>query len=238
MYVGYISVIVGIGFITGQISAGLLARQIGRTRYQVMVAFFVGGVFLASAATVTPDNKKTQISLIYIGCVFIGWNESICLSNCSILVPDQREIGVAGGLAGSVRSIISSIAQTVYVTIFVNRLAKTIPTEVPAALVAAGLPSASVPGFLQAITAGSADAFSKVPGATSSIIVIGLRAYKQANADAYRTVYYSTIAFSAVAVILTWFAPNTDHLMTGKVAATLHHEVQGVVDEKNRMPEV
>jgi hypothetical protein len=232
MYVGYISVLVGIGFITGQVSAGLLARSIGKTRYQCMVAFFIGGTFLGCAATVKPDNKATQISLIYIGCVFIGWNESICLSNAAILVHDQREIGIAGGLAGSVRSIISSILQAVYISIFTNRLEATIPNEVPSALINAGLPASSVAGFLQAITAGTSDAFNAVPGASSSIIAVGLSAYKQANADAYRTVYLSTIAFSAVAVILTWWAPNTDHLMTGKVAATLHHEARNVVDEK------
>ena len=230
MYVGYISVLVGIGFITGQVAAGLLARSIGKTRYQCMVAFLVGGIFLGCAATVTPDNKATQIALIYIGCVFIGWNESICLSNCAILVHDQREIGVAGGLAGSVRSIISSILQAVYVSIFTNRLSSTIPAEVPPALIKAGLPETSIVGFMTALTSGSA--FSEIPGITEGIIAIGLRAYKQANADAYRTVYLSTIAFSAVAVILTWFAPNTDHLMTGQVAATLHN--QGKTDDEEK----
>lgn len=234
MYVGYISVLIGIGFITGQFSAGLLARSIGKTRYQCMVVFFVGGVFLACAATVTPDNKATQIALIYIGCVFIGWNESICLSNAAILVHDQREIGVAGGLAGSVRAIISSILQAIYISVFTNRLTTTISQEVPPALVNAGLPSTSVAPFLQAIQAGTPDAFSSVQGATASIIATGLRAYKQANADAYRTVYLTTIAFSGIAVILTWFAPNTDHLMTGQVAATLHHEGEKVNQEQKK----
>jgi hypothetical protein len=233
MYVGYISVIIGMGFITGQTLAGLLARQIGKTRIQCMVAFTIGGIFLASAATVTPDNRDTQIALIFIGCVFIGWNESICLSNCAILVNDQREIGVAGGVSGSIRSLISSISQAVYVAIFTNRLTATVSEQVPAALIQAGLPSSSVTGFLQALQSGSADAFSSVPGITQSIIGIGIRAYKQANADAYRTVYLSTIAFSAVSVILTWFAPNTDHLMTGKVAATLHREAITEVKEED-----
>lgn len=232
MYVGYISVLVGIGFITGQTLAGLLARQIGKTRYQCMVAFSVGGTFMACAATVTPDNKSTQIALIYLGCVFIGWNESICLSNCAILVHDQREVGVAGGLAGSVRSIISSISQAIYVSIFVNRLTSTVSSEVPAALVGAGLPASSVAAFLKAITSGSATAFQAIPGISESIIAVGLRSYKQANADAYRTVYLTTIAFSGVAVILTYFAPNTDHLMTGKVAATLNHEAEKIVEKK------
>jgi MFS family permease len=222
MYVGYISSVVGLGFITGQVLAGLLARQIGKTRYQVMVAFTIGGIFLACAATVTPDNKATQIALIYIGCVFIGWNESICLSNCAILVRDQRAVGEAGGASGSVRSIISSISQAVYLSVFTNRLTATIPADVPPALIQAGLPVESVAPFLAAITAGTADAFAAVSGATSDIIAVGLRAYKEANADAYRTVYLVTIAFSSIAIILTWFAPNTDHLMTGQVAATFH----------------
>jgi hypothetical protein len=152
---------------------------------------------------VNPYNKSTQIALIYIGCIFIGWNESLCLTNVAIVIKDQREIGVAGGLAGSVRSIISSILSAVYVAIFTNRLTKTVSTEVPAALIAAGLPVSSVPGFLAAITSGLPDAFAKVPGATKSVTAIGLSAYKQANADAYRTVYLSTIAFSGLAIILT-----------------------------------
>jgi MFS family permease len=237
MYVGYVSVLIGTGFITGQILAGALARTIGKTRYQVMVAFMIGGALLACAATVTPDNKSTQIALIYIGCVFIGWNESICLSNCGILVHDQREIGVAGGLAGSVRSVISSILQAIYVSVFTNRLTSTVSEEVPAALMNAGLPSTSVPGFLEAMAAGTADAFSSVPGISANIIAVGLRAYKQANADAYRTVYLVTIATSGIAIILTWFAPNTDHLMTGQVAATLHHEAKGITEEKTPVDE-
>jgi hypothetical protein len=56
-------------------------------------------------------------------------------------------------------------------------------------------------------------------------IAIGTRA-----ADAYKTVDLVTIAFSGIAVILTYWAPNIDDLMSEEVAATLHHEAQ--VDEK------
>lgn len=81
-------------------------------------------------------------------------------------------------------------------------------------------------GFLSAFTAGTAEAFAAVPGVTADIIAVGTRAYQEANADAYRTVYLSTIAFTGIALILTFFAPNTDDLMSGKVVATLNHEGQ------------
>jgi hypothetical protein len=113
----------------------------------------------------------------------------------------------------------------IYVTIMTNRLGETIPAQVPPALVGAGLPESSVPGFMQALQLG-ADAFKSVPGITDKILAIGTRANQDASADAYKTVYLVTIAFSGLAVILTWWAPNTDELMSGEIAATLHHETQ------------
>lgn len=44
-----------------------------------------------------------------------------------------------------------------------------------------------------------------------------------ANSDAYRTVFYSTIAFTGLAVVLSFFAPNVDDKMTSKIAVILHH---------------
>ena len=59
----------------------------------------------------------------------------------------------------------------------------------------------------------------------------GLRAYRVANADAYKTVYLTTIAFSGLAISLTFLAPNTEKYKTGKIMATLHNE-ENVVRKK------
>ncbi|CAK7200126.1 hypothetical protein SEUCBS139899_002816 [Sporothrix eucalyptigena] len=223
-YLGGISNIVGLGIIGGQITGGLLAEAIGKTKIQVMVVFGLGGVFLACMATTTPDTKGQAIALLTIGCFFIGWNESICLANATICVRNQREIGVAGGMAGSIRAAICAVLETVYITVLSNRLTQTIADQVPPALVDAGLPSSSVEAFLSAVAVGTSEAFAAVPGATASIIAVGMRAYKVANSDAYRTVYLTTIAFSSLAMVMTLFAPNTEKYMTSKVVATLHNE--------------
>jgi hypothetical protein len=141
-------------------------------------------------------------------------------------------IGTAGGVAGSVRGAISSILIAVYTSVLTNRLTTTISTEVPAAVVKAGLPSTSVAQFIGAFSIGTPAAFKAVPGITDQILAVGTRAYKVANADAFATVYLTTIAFSVIAVILTFFAPNTDELMSGKVAATLHNEDDHLVRAK------
>lgn len=166
----------------------------------------------------TPDTKDLATGLIIVGCFFIGWNESVCLSNSGIELLDQREIGTAVGAAGSIRSAISSVASAVYLSVLSNRLATTIPAEVPPALTKAGLPASSVPAFLTGLTTGS---FANVEGVSDSIIAAGTRAYKVASSNAYSTVFYTTIAFTGIAIIVAFFSPNVDEKMTGDVAVTL-----------------
>ena len=47
LYGGYLSCIVGIAFITGQISGGACAKAIGKVRYQIMATLSSGGILLA-----------------------------------------------------------------------------------------------------------------------------------------------------------------------------------------------
>ena len=108
-----------------------------------------------------------------------------------------------------------------YSVILSNRLAVTVAARVPAAVMAAGLPTSSVASFISAFAVGET-AFAQVPGVTPEILAIGSNAYQHANADAFRTVFFSNIAFSGVAIICSLLLPNVDHLLTGQVAATLH----------------
>ena len=169
----------------------------------------------------------------------IGWNETVCLANATIILHDQQEIGVAGGVAGGIRGMISAVSISVYSTVLNNRLAKTVATQVPPALTDAGLPSGSVADFLAAIGAGTPAAFAAVDGATDRIIGVGVAAYQQAAVDAFRTVYFTVIAFAGIGIILCFFASNTEKLMLDSVAATLHDEatkagVEEMDEEKGR----
>jgi hypothetical protein len=141
-------------------------------------------------------------------------------------------IGAAGGVAGSMRAFLCAILIAIYVTILTNKLTTNIPAYVPPAVIAAGLPADSVVAFLGAFSVGTPEAFAAVPGITPSILAVGTRAYKLANADAFKTVYLSTVAFSGVAIILTFFAPNVDELMTHNVASTLHNEDDKLTRER------
>ena len=163
---------------------------------------------------------------MFLGCFWIGWNETITLANTTICIDNQKEIGIAGGLGASIRAAICAILVAIYTTILNNRIAETTSTIVPPALIEAGLPPESVNDFISVVstsgTIASGDAYEGVQGITDHIITVGVRAFKVANVDAYRTVYLSTIAFTGVAIILTFFAPNTEQWMQNHIAATLN----------------
>lgn len=175
-----------------------------------------------------PSTLVGSACLMALSSLFIGWNESVCLTNAGIEVEDQQEIGTAVGMAGSMRSAISTVASSVYVVVLTNRLGETIPAEVPRAVIAAGLPASSVVAFLTGFTTGD---FSDVPGLTPKILAIGTASYKLASAHAYSTVFLTSIAFTGIALIISFWAPNVDHKLTVEVATTLHEKAGTIVGE-------
>lgn len=158
---------------------------------------------------------------MFLATTFIGYNEIIALSNAMISINDQQQIGAAGGAATAGRASIAAVCQTVYNVILSNRLLQTVPAHVIPAVTAAGLPEASVPSFLAALKAGTAKAFSAVPGLTPEIRAIGVSANQFAYGDAYKTVWLSSLGFTGLGIIMSVLSPNTDKLMSGRVAATL-----------------
>jgi hypothetical protein len=138
----------------------------------------------------------------------------------SICIRDQRDIGTAVGITGSVRGGVSTIGTAIYTIILSNKLAKYIPSTVSLAVTHAGLPVSSVPQFLGALE--GVGNLTTVPGISQNITTIGMAAYKMATVKAYRVVFYSTIAFGVVGIILALCSPNVDDRMTNEVTTTLH----------------
>ena len=156
-----------------------------------------------------------------LGTTLIGANECLSAAMATICIHDQREIGTALGIGGSSRSFVSTLAGTVYTVVLSNRLSTTISEQVPSALVDAGLDPAYVTDFIAAYTNGTQAAFAAVQGLNPAIQEAGTVAYKNATADAYRTVFLTTIAFSAIGTLLTWLAPDVDKKLTREVTITL-----------------
>lgn len=174
-------------------------------------------------ATATPDTPGRAIGLLIVACVLVGWTESVCLTLLTITINDQQEIGTAGGIGASIRSGLATICQTIYIVGLSTELRKAIPAKVPAAAIAAGLPQSSVIDLLTAFGIGTPAAFSAIPGISPSILAAASRAYKEASSDGYRIIYLTSIAFSGLAVLLSFFVKDVEDRMTSKIATTLAH---------------
>lgn len=129
--------------------------------------------------------------------------------------------------------MISSLGSAVYLSVLSNRLTETIPAGVAPAAIQAGLPASSVPSLLAGFTSGD---FSAVQGLTADILATSRRAYQFANASAYTTVFFTTIAFTGIAIVLSFFAPNVDDRMTSQVAVTLR-QTNAHTEEKTKVQE-
>jgi hypothetical protein len=217
----WLSSLVGLCITLGQIVGGFSGKKIGYLKWQCVVGITLGAICFGSMATCGVGTMPRAATLLSFGVFFVGWTEGAAITIVTLAAKDQFALGTASGVAGSIRFLISSIAATVYSVILTNRLATTISTQVPPALIAAGLPISSIPSFIAAFALGPT-AFAKIPGVTPAILAAGTSAYKHANADAYRTVFLSNIAFSGVAIICSLLLPNVDHLLTSQVATTLH----------------
>lgn len=221
---------VGLWITVGQVLGGFAAKRLGYIKWQIVITVLLGGIFFGATATSTPDSKGRAAAFVALGTFWNGWAESLAITVVTITVWDQNKLGSASGLAGSIRFFITSIAATVYNVVLTNRLGETVPSQVPPAVVEAGLPESSVVDFMTALTTGAG--FDAVKGVSDSIVAAGLRAYKEANAEAYRTIFFVSIAFSVIALICSLCLPDIDAMLSGKVAQTLH---RGKKDEKRAM---
>ncbi len=104
-------------------------------------------------------------------------------------------------------------------------------------MIAAGLPQSSVASLLAALALGTKDAFATVQGLTPDILSVGQHAYKEGSRQAYQTVFFVSIAFSGLAVIMSFWAPNVDNLMTDQIATILNQDKKVDDMEKHSVKE-
>jgi hypothetical protein len=226
MWAGLVGCVPGIGITIGEIIGGAAARKVGKTKFQVVTAISIGTVLLGAMASCTPDTPNTAIALVMLATLAVGYNEAIALPICTICIRDQSEVGTAAGIAGSIRSAISTVASTIYSVVLATRETQTLGGQVPAALVAAGLPASSVAQYMAAVAAGATStALQQIAGVTSDIIDTGARAYQVAYSDAYRTIYYVSVGFGVLSILVACLVPNVDEFMTDEVATRLNERV-------------
>jgi hypothetical protein len=207
-------------FVFGQVFGGILATIIGPRWTVISMTWIAAPIYIACATD--PLNLTLTMGLITTGSLTIGASEAVAATTTTFRLRTQEELGTAGGLSGAIRSFVSALATAIYSTVLANRLTTTVPQYVSPAAENAGLPANSVPALIAGLEGTGSLSNSAVPGLTSAINATAAQAYRIANSEAHKTVFYTSFAFGGAGMILAWLILDNDKSKYGLVAGHVH----------------
>jgi hypothetical protein len=127
-------------------------------------------------------------------------------------------------------------AGRIFTTVLITRTTKNIATKMPAALATTDISTSAMTQLITAISTNPSGNFSTIPGVTSDMARIGLRAYQDASSAAFGTVFLSTIAFSGISAILAIWSPNVNNKLTKELTTPIQtSDVNRVINARGEI---
>lgn len=122
----------------------------------------------------------------------------------------------------TMRFIGGAIGFTIYNAIFTDKLTTALPATIAEYAIQAGLDPAEATTFVTAAISDPAAA-QAMPGVTPDILAAATLGTRWAYANSLPYVWYSSIPFGVVTVIVCLFLPDVRKYMTSRVAARIEH---------------
>ncbi|OCK74981.1 MFS general substrate transporter [Lepidopterella palustris CBS 459.81] len=175
----------GFGTMAGALFAGLSMRIIRHTQLQFSATAFLGAIFVALMATLTPNNFRPGLAYIFVADFFGGAFKVISIVMIQLAFGDEL-IGTATGILNLARNIGPGLSNSFYVTIIRSRVSATLAKRVSRAVLPLGLPITSLRALLLAIASKDQAALSQIPGITPVIIKMAVLETELTYAAAFR----------------------------------------------------
>lgn len=197
---------------------GYVSTRFRTIREPLLVGFvfFTGG--LIGLATIQPSQSASALAFSCLLGIGFGAPLVLIVTGVQLSTP-HKLIATATACTTSSRAIAGSIFSAVDAATFNTHLRTYLPRYVGEAVLAAGLPAASLPEFIEALSTGNTTTLAKIPGVTAKVIAQGGRALQQAYADSLRIVFIIGIPFGVVACITCFFLGDLRKEMDYRVDA-------------------
>jgi hypothetical protein len=186
--------------------------------------FFTGG--LIGLSTIQPGQPVNAIAFSCLVGIGFGAPLILVVTGVQLSIP-HKLIATATACTTSSRAVAGAIFSVINTAAFNTRLKKFLPEYVARAASAAGLPSASIPDFIESLSEGDTEALGKVAGVTPTAISQGALALQQAYADSLRVIFIIAAPFGVLACIACWFLGDLRETMNYHVDAPIE-----AMDEK------
>lgn len=180
-------------------------------------------VFTAAQVVVTPTNPAVFIPLGALAIFGVGGIDLPSITVVTTACPEDL-IGTAVALLTTIRTLGGAVGYALFYNIFQTNAYKKVPQNVGEYAVVAGLPESKAVEFASAFAGGTFNsnstllkAASELAGGNQTIMDAGTLGFKWGMVDAVRLVFYTSIPFGVLAVVLCVTLPNISKLMTNKV---------------------
>ncbi|KIW97424.1 uncharacterized protein Z519_01008 [Cladophialophora bantiana CBS 173.52] len=201
---------------------GYTSTRFRTIREPLLIGFVLFTSGLVGLSTIQPGQSVNAIAFSCLTGIGFGAPLILIVTGVQLSAP-HKLIATATACTTSSRAIAGAVFSGINAAAFNTRLKNYLPKYVAKAALAAGLPTASLPAFIQALTEGDTAALAQVSGVTSTIIAKGVRALQQAFADSLRIVFIIAVPFGVVACIACWFL--------GDLRETMNYRVDAPVEE-------
>lgn len=196
----------------GQVLAGLIIKYVPNTRWLMIGANIAMVAFLTSMASLNAGDYAKGIAFTVMGPFLVGFIELAAMS-LSPLFCKPEEIGTASGMLAAIRAAGGSVAVAIYTTILTNRLTTTVADTVGHAAVEAGMSSSNVGALVAAV---KSSVWQSLPFLTRDISAAIAANIPRAYAQAFQTVYLSSLAFGGITIVAGIMTIDATPLLTNK----------------------
>ncbi|KAK5108576.1 hypothetical protein LTR62_008152 [Meristemomyces frigidus] len=197
---------------------GTVSTKLRSIRLPMLFGFviFTGGI--VGLSTIEPNDSTNAV--VFAGLAGLGFGAPLVLviSGVQLSTPHHL-IATATAITTSARAVGATTFTAIFSAVLTTRLDKYIPNYIAKAAVGAGLPRASVPALISALTSHNATATAAVSGVSPAILAASGAAVKQAFMDGLRVVYIIAAPFGVVACILCFFFDDLSQVMNYRVDA-------------------
>ncbi|KAF2499906.1 fungal trichothecene efflux pump [Lophium mytilinum] len=223
--IGLMSGTLGGSIAFGQVLGGFTVR-FGFGHWQLRIAALLMCAFIGAMAAADASTRTMSIVFCCLGALAVGVVEVVGIVAVPFCVP-PADLGLASGLLGSCRSTLGSVALAIFSSVLTSTKADEIPPRLRKLAVEDHLSAKSTALLIKSGLLGAVATFAKIPGIAADRVPLYVKAVQDGNVKAYHMVFYSSLAFGAVAIICAFCTKPFNQFFTERVERRL----QGVEKE-------